>query len=148
MNNYGVNHSSGDLLLFLNDDTEVIVADWLEDMVGWFREKDIGIVGGKLLYPDNSIQHAGVIIGLTGFAGHTFSGTGENNFGIYGSTEWYRNYLAVTGACMMIKRDIFETIGGFDESFILCGSDVELCLRVYGKGLRILYDPFVRTQTS
>ena len=143
VNNYGASHSSGDLLLFLNDDTEVIVADWLEDMAGWFREKDIGVVGGKLLYPNNSIQHAGVVIGLTGFAGHTFSGARENNFGIYGSTEWYRNYLAVTGACMMIRRDIFEEAGGFDESFVLCGSDVEICLRLYRKG-RILYDPFAK----
>ena len=144
VNNMGVRHSVGDVLLFLNDDTEVMTSDWLEEMMGWIEQQDIGVVGAKLLRPDGAIQHAGVVIGLTGFAGHPFAGGYENYMGPFGSTEWYRNYLAVTGACMMIRRDVFDEASGFNETFVLCGSDVELCLRIRKKGYRIVYTPFAK----
>jgi GT2 family glycosyltransferase len=142
VNNFGAKKASGEILVFLNDDTEVITSDWLEEMIGWVEQNKIGIVGAKLLKPNGTIQHAGVILGLSGFAGHPFAGAYERTDGPFGSTEWYRDYLAVTGACMMIRKKVFEEIGEFNESFLLNGSDVELCLRARMKGYRIMYTPF------
>lgn len=144
VNNHGASVSQGEALLFLNDDTEALSEDWLEEMVGWLEQTDIGVVGARLLAPDGTIQHAGDIIGLGGFASHLFTGASEDDWSPLGSTNWYRNLLAVTGACLMTKRELFETVGGFDESFILCGSDVELCLRIHGTGHRIVCTPFAR----
>jgi len=143
VNNTGSQYAKGEILLFLNDDTRVISTDWLSEMVSWSLQGDIGVVGAKLLYPDKTIQHAGVVLGLTGFAGYPFQACADHTMGLFGSTDWYRNYSAVTGACLMVRRDIFEEVGGFKEDFILCGSDVEFCLRVRNKGYRILYNPFV-----
>jgi len=144
VNNIGARYATGDILLFLNDDVEIITPDWIEEMLGWAEKEEIGVVGAKLLKPNRTIQHAGVVIGMQGFAGHPFSGLAEDYYGISGSTEWYRNYLAVTGACMMIRRAVFEEINGFDEMFELNGSDVELCLRAWKKGYRVVYTPFAR----
>lgn len=143
VNNTGSQHAKGEFLLFLNDDIKVVSTNWLSEMVAWSLQEDIGVVGAKLLYPNNTIQHAGIVIGLTGFAGHPFQRCAEHTMGLFGSTDWYRNYSAVTGACMMVRRDVFEEVYGFNEDFILCGSDVEFCLRVRNKGYRILYNPFV-----
>jgi hypothetical protein len=96
------------------------------------------------LRPERTIQHAGVIIGLTGFAGHIFAGLPENQWTIFGLAEWYRDNMAVTAACLMVRREVFERLGGFDESFQLCGSDVELCLRARAAGLKVVYNPFAR----
>jgi O-antigen biosynthesis protein len=144
VNNTAAKHASGEILLFLNDDTEVISPGWIEELLGWVEQEDIGAVGAKLLKPDKRIQHAGVIIGLQGFAGHLFAGAVEDHMGIFGSCEWYRNYLAVTGACIMIRRALFEKIKGFNETFELNGSDVELCLRLRNSGYRIVYTPFAK----
>ncbi len=144
VNNFAAAHASGELLLFLNNDTEVLEADWLEEMVRWAHRREIGVVGAKLLKPDGMIQHAGIIVGLTGFAGHVFAGGPEAQWSLFGSSEWYRNYLAVTGACLMVRREVFEKVGGFSEEFGLCGSDVELCLRVRDRGYRVVYTPFSR----
>ncbi len=142
VNNLGVKVASGNILLFLNDDTEILNGEWLEEMVQWIQHPEIGVVGAKLVTPEGKIQHAGIILGLTGLAGHIFSGFPPMHLDIFGHADWYRNYLAVTGACLMIRRTDFEEIGGFDEQFSLCGSDVELCLRIIDKGLRVLYTPF------
>jgi len=144
MNNFGAAYASGDYLLFLNNDIEAINSEWLQELIGWIQVKEIGAVGAKLLRPDGTIQHAGAVVGFGGFAGHPFADAAENNSGIFGSTDWYRNYLAVTGACMAMRREVFEEIGGFDESFISCGSDVEICLRLRAAGYRIVYNPFAR----
>ncbi|MBE0425223.1 MAG: glycosyltransferase [Nitrospirae bacterium] len=144
LNNYAVKHSDGEVLLFLNNDTEVISVDWIESMLGHALRKETGAVGCKLLYPDNTIQHAGVVIGLTGFAGHVFSGLPGDAYTYFGSADFVRNYLAVTGACMMMRKEVFNETGGFDERFILCGSDVEICLRLIEKGYRIIYTPFAK----
>jgi GT2 family glycosyltransferase len=143
-NNFGAGFAGGELLLFLNNDTQVIDPDWLGELTMWASREAIGAVGGKLLTPDGRIQHAGVIIGLTGYAGHIFAGRQENRWSRFGLAEWYRNYSAVTAACVMIRKDVFEMIGGFSEEFILCGSDVELCLRLWSRGLRVVYNPFAR----
>jgi GT2 family glycosyltransferase len=144
--NLGARHSTGDLVLFLNNDIRVLTSDWLDELVLWAQRKDIGVVGAKLLAPDRTIQHAGVIMGLTGFAGHVFAGSSEGQSSIFGFPEWYRNLSAVTGACMMLRREVFEEVGGFNEEYLLCGSDVMLCLRIRSLGYRILYDPFVRLE--
>lgn len=142
INNFGARNTTGDLLLFLNNDIEITRPDWLEELAGWMEMPSVGIAGAKLLRPDGTIQHAGVVVGFDGFAGHPFADQPPLTFSLFGSTGWYRNYLAVTGACMMMRRDVFNRIGGFDESFILCGSDVEVCLRAWQQGYRSVYNPF------
>jgi GT2 family glycosyltransferase len=143
-NNYGATIAQGDLLLFLNNDTRVIVPDWLDELVMWAQRQEVGAVGGKLLRPNGKIQHAGIILGLTGLAGHIFGGQPENRWSLFGLAEWYRDYLAVTAACLMIRREVFERIGRFNEQLGLCGNDVELCLRLLKAGLRVVYNPYAR----
>lgn len=142
--NAGAAACDGDLLLFLNNDTEILTADWLARMAAWFAISGVGAVGAKLLYPDGTIQHAGVIVGGGGVAGHVFIGLAEGVRSIYGSDQWTRNLLAVTGACLMIDRALFEGVGGFDERYKLNYSDIALCLRVHEAGRRVVYDPHVR----
>lgn len=144
VNNYGAREADGDILLFLNNDTKAFVPEWLDELVLWTELQDVGVVGAKLLKPDGMIQHAGVILGLTGFAGHIFAGLPEGYGGIFGFVEWYRDFLAVTGACLMMRREVFEELGGFNQDFQLCGSDVELCLRVVAHGYRVVYTPFAK----
>ena len=141
--NSGVAAARGDLLLFLNNDIEIVDPDWLEELVRWARRPEIGIVGAKLLYPDRTIQHGGVVFGL-GLVGHIFSRAPEGASGIFGSSNWYRNYLSVTGACQMMRREVFDALGGHDERFRLCFSDVVLGLEAWKRGLRVVYTPFAR----
>lgn len=144
VNNYGVSYTDSELLLFLNNDTEVIDETWLDELVMWASTPEIGAVGAKLLRPGGGIQHAGIIVGLTGFAGHVFADCSEGAWTIFGSTEWYRDYLAVTAACMMVRRSTFEEVGRFKEEFTLCGNDVEFGIRLNKHGYRVVYNPFVR----
>ena len=141
--NAGAAAARGDLLLFLNNDIEVIQADWLEELVRWAQLPDVGIVGAKLLYPDRTVQHAGIVFGL-GLVGHIFSRAAEGTTGLFGSAECYRNYLAVTGACQMMRRDVFRKLGGYDERFRLSFSDVVLCMEAWKAGLRVVYTPYAR----
>jgi O-antigen biosynthesis protein len=110
----------------------------------WAARPEVGLVGAKLLFPDGKIQHAGVVLGLTGFAGHLFAGAPERQESCFGWAEWYRNFLSVTAACLLTRREVFEHLGGFDEAFALCGSDVALGLRAHDLGYRVVYNPFVR----
>jgi O-antigen biosynthesis protein len=142
VNNAGVRRTSGEVLVFLNDDTEVLDPSWMKEMVGWAVEPEIGIVGLQLIGPDDRIQHAGVILGLNGFADHVFEGMRPHSDSLFGSTDWYRDTLAVTGACCAVERSVFDRLGGFDERFILCGSDVALGLDATLVGLRNLCSPF------
>jgi GT2 family glycosyltransferase len=142
--NFGAQHATGELMLFLNNDTEIISPHWLTVMAQWFERPGIGIVGAKLLYPNRTLQHAGVIVGMGGLASHVFGGRAENQSTIFGPDGWYRNFLAVTGACMLISATAFEDAGGFDEGYILNYSDVQLCLRVCELGYRIVYTPHAR----
>jgi GT2 family glycosyltransferase len=143
-NNEGARAAAGELFLFLNDDVEIIDGDWLEEMVRWAELPEIGVVGAKLLYPNKTIQHLGVIIGLGGHASHVFMGAEEEDDGPYGPTVWYRNFQAVTGACMMIRKEVFESVGGFNADYELAFSDIELCLRIIEKGLRVMVTPHAR----
>ncbi len=143
-NNLGADHATGDMLLFLNNDVEALEPDWLEELVRWAERPEIGVVGAKLLFPYHRVQHAGIIVGLGGHADHVFAGAPEGITGPFGSVEWYRNYHAVTGACLMVRRALFEEIGRFDEDYLLTFSDVELCVRLVRAGHRALYTPFAR----
>lgn len=134
-NNLGARVGNGDVLVFVNDDTYVSDPDWLSAMVGWLAQPGIGVVGTQLIDAQGLIQHGGAVIGIDGFAGHLFAGMSPGEDSLLGSTSWYRNCLAVTAACAAIERDLFEQVGGFDERFVLCGSDVVLGLdaRFHGR---------------
>lgn len=140
LNNYATKYANGDVFIFLNNDTEVISKDWLNILIGDAIQKDVGAVGAKLYYPDNTIQHTGVVIGLNGLAGHIFNGEIDENIPrIFNS--YRRNVSAVTGACMAIEKEVFEKIDGFDELFDITGSDVEICLRLLKYGYRNILNP-------
>jgi GT2 family glycosyltransferase/glycosyltransferase involved in cell wall biosynthesis len=142
VNNAAVRKTTGEVLVFLNDDTEVLDPSWMKELVGWAVRPEIGIVGLQLIGPDDRIQHAGVILGLSGFADHIFEGMAPGSQTMFGSTDWYRDVLAVTGACCAVERSLFDRLGGFDERFILCGSDVALGLDATLIGRRNLCSPF------
>lgn len=137
LNNYAANHANGDVLVFLNNDTKVISPQWLESLGGYATLPDVGLVGALLLFEDGSIQHSGVVVGMGGWAEHVYRTYPAIHDGAqpFVSPILTRNVLAVTGACMAISKDKFQRLGGFDESFIICGSDVEICIRAYKSGL-------------
>lgn len=140
INNYASTKADGDVLVFLNNDTEVISSDWLALLVGDAIQPGIAAVGSKLLYPDDTIQHAGVVVGLTYLAGHIFAKEGEANIAeIYNMHR--RNVSAVTGACIAFKKETFDKIGRFDEDFEISFSDVEICLRAMEMGYRNIFNP-------
>jgi GT2 family glycosyltransferase len=140
--NLGVAQSDSDLVLFLNDDMETINSDWLTELVQWATRPEIGVVGGKLIRANHSIQHAGIIIGLHGFAGHIYLNAPEHYQGLFGSVDWYRDYQALTGACQMMRREVFNEIGGYDEGYKIAFGDIDFCLRVQQSGYRNIYTPF------
>lgn len=145
LNNIGIRETRGDILVLLNNDTEVITPDWLERLAEDALRSDVGAVGGLLVYPDGRIQHAGVVVGMGGWADHVFKGHWPvHDISPFVSPMVKRNVLAVSGACMAVSRRTIDRIGGFDERYIMCGSDVEFCLRVHAAGLWNVYDPGVR----
>ncbi len=141
--NLGASESRGKYLLFLNNDIEVITPHWLTNMLSFISIEGVGIVGAKLIYPDGRIQHAGIVLGMEGHASHVFMGNTGKSTTPFGSIAWYRNYSAVTAACMLVRRDVFKKINGFDEKFRLIFNDVDLCLRAEKKGYRTVYNPDV-----
>lgn len=145
LNNFGMKHAKGDVYIFMNNDTLVITPDWMERLAENALRKDIGVVGPLLLYEDDTIQHAGIIVGMGGWADHVFKGMEPVHCGTpYVSPMVSRNVTAVTGACMAISKETIEDIGEFDDEFIICGSDVEICIRAYEKGYRNLYQANAR----
>jgi len=144
VNNFAARHAAGDYLLFLNNDVEALAPGWLDALLAFASRPEIGIAGGLLLYPDGTVQHAGVVLGLTGYAGHVFAGRRPDEATPFGRADRIRDCTAVTGACMIMRREVFDQLGGFDEHFILCGSDVEICLRARARGLRVVVTPHAR----
>ena len=138
--NLGVQAASGESLLLLNDDTEVITPDWIEAMLSLAQQPAVGVVGAKLLYPNGRLQHAGILM-LAGNPSHAFFNASGRDDGYYGSNIVDRNYLAVTGACMMMRRSVFEELGGFDEQLPLNYNDVDFCLRAHQLGYRNVFTP-------
>lgn len=141
--NAAVPYAKGSYVVLLNNDTEIISEDWIEGLLSYACIDDVGAVGAKLLYPDGRIQHAGVIVGLHGVADHAFKGLNGNNFGYMYRAVLPQELLAVTAACMMFRREIFEKVGGFDESFSINFNDTDFCLRLIEKGFRVIYNPYV-----
>lgn len=142
INNYGVKFAQGEYLLFLNNDTEIINEDCIEELLGYCMREDVGVVGARLYYPDDTIQHAGVIIGLGGIAGHCFSGMPKEGPGYFARAFCAQDYSAVTAACMMVKRDVFELLNGFDEELQVAFNDIDFCLRVRELGKKVVYNPY------
>ena len=144
INNYGVRHAKGDYLLFLNNDVTVITPGWIKEMLGVCQRREVGAVGVKLIYPDNTIQHAGCVIGIGGIAGHMFVDMPANRTGYLHKASILQDMSAVTAACMMMKRSAFEAAGGFTEKLSVAFNDVDLCLKVRKAGSLIVYDPYVQ----
>ncbi|MGB9586102.1 MAG: glycosyltransferase, partial [Anaerolineales bacterium] len=137
----GAKQAMGDFLLFLNNDTEILHPDWLTNLVGVISLPGVGAVGAKLIYPNGRVQHAGVVIGLEGHAAHVFQGISDDPFSPYGHVDWMRDVSAVTAACMLVRKEVFWDVGGFDEQFQIAFGDIDLCLRLRDKGYRIVYTP-------
>lgn len=133
INNFAVKEAKGEYLLFLNNDTELIDQDAIREMLGLCQRKDVGAVGAKLLYEDDSIQHAGVIVGIAGSAAHVFSLYDKNQFTYMHRSELDVDYSAVTAACMMVKKEDFLAVDGFSEDFKVAFNDVDLCLKLQHK---------------
>lgn len=144
INNLGVANADGQYVVLLNNDTQVISVNWLEEMLMYAQRKDVGAVGAKLLYPDKTIQHAGVVIGLGAHrsAGHTHYGKAYDNLGYMGRLCYAQNVTAVTGACLMVKKHLFEKVSGLDDKFVISLNDVDLCLKLRRKGLLNVFTPF------
>ena len=142
INNFGVRHARGDYLLLLNNDVEIINGDWLTELLSHCQRKEVGIVGAKLYYPDNTIQHAGIIIGIGGVAGSVFVGLPRAFSGYLHKASIQLDLSAVTAACMLVKRSVFEQVGGLEEKLKVAFNDVDFCLRVREKGYLVVYDPY------
>ena len=142
LNNFGARFAQGEYLLLLNNDTEVITPRWLEEMVMFAQQERIGCVGAKLLYPDDTIQHAGLGFGYLTLAAHMHKNFPVANPGYMGRLIYAHDVYGVTGACLMIRRALYEEVGGLDESFAVAFNDVDFCVRVHKAGYQNLFTPF------
>lgn len=142
INNYGVKYARGEYLLLLNNDTEMISPDAIADMLGNCMRKDVGAVGAKLLFEDDTVQHGGVILGLGGYAGHVFHGLPRDAKGYMNRLAVNGNYNAVTAACLMTKKNVYEEVRGLTETYTVAVNDVDYCLKLREKGYLIVYDAF------
>lgn len=142
INNFGASFAEGELLMFLNNDTEIITPSWIEELASNAMRKEVGAVGCKLYYPDHTIQHAGVVIGIGGCAGHAFLGMDGDRSGYLHRASIQMDVSAVTAAAMMMRRNVFEEAGGFNEDLAVAFNDIDLCLRVREKDYLVVYDPF------
>jgi len=141
LNNAAARSSDAPFLLLLNNDVEALERNWLAVLLGWVQQDGIGAAGGLLLYPDGLVQHAGVILGINGVAEHAYRSTPSNLMGYFGGLQTVTNYSAVTGACLMTRRDVFESVGGLDESLPVAWNDIDYCLKLRRAGHRIVYVP-------
>ncbi len=142
MNNIALKQASGDLLLFLNDDTKVLDSNWLDDLVGVCMQDDVGAVGPKLIFSDDTIQHAGMVFLKTGAGFHPGMRLEKNTDAYHNIVNVMRDYSAVTGACLLVKKNVFDKVGGFDDQFDVYYGDSDLCLKIREAGFRIIYTPF------
>ena len=142
INNYGAEYATGDYYLMLNNDIEVISPGWMSEMLGYCQREDVGIVGAKLYYSDDTVQHAGVVVGVGGFAGHVLTRFRKGETGYFGRLVTIQDTSAVTAACLMIKKSIYQLIGGFDEEFVVALNDIDLCLKVRALGQLVVFNPY------
>lgn len=142
--NFGVKKADGDYILQLNNDTKLLTPDWLELMIGYAQNKEIGAVGSRLYYPDKSIQHSGIAYGIAGIAGNLLVGLPFGKHGYFGREALTSNVSAVTGACLFSRREIYEEVGFMDEDlFKVAFNDVDFCLKILEKGYNVVYNPYV-----
>lgn len=144
INNYAVSQVDSEYIIFLNNDTEIISWEWLTAMLEHVQREEVGIAGALLYYPNNTIQHAGVIIGINGVAGYSFRNFLSKDPGYFNRARIVQNVSAVSGACMMIKKSVFEKVGGFDDFFNIAFSDIDLCLKAREKCYLIVYTPYAK----
>lgn len=142
--NFGVKNAIGEFVIQLNNDTKVLTPDWLENMVGYAQNKEIGAIGARLYYEDKTIQHAGIIIGLSGIAGNMLVNLPYGKHAYFGREAATRNVAAVTGACLLCRKELYEEVGFMDEeNFKVAFNDVDFCLKLLDKGYRNIYNPYV-----
>jgi len=144
LNNYGFAHARGEYVICLNNDVEVITPDWIEELLGVCQRADTGAVGCKLIYPDGTIQHAGVVIGIGGIAGSMFVDMKENRSGYMHKADLMQDLSAVTAACMMVKARVYRQVNGFEEKLSVAFNDVDFCLRIREAGYLVVYDPYAK----
>jgi GT2 family glycosyltransferase len=142
INNFGAEHARGEYLLLLNNDTEIISPDCLRQMLGYCQMEEIGIVGARLYYEDDIIQHAGVVLGFGGIAGHAFIGQPRGDNGYFSRIICAQDYSAVTAACMMVKSSVFHAVGGMSPELRVAFNDIDFCMKVRAYGKRIVYNPY------
>ena len=142
INNCGVKYADGEYFLFLNNDTEISEPDTIQEMLGYCQREDVGAVGARLLYQDDTIQHAGVVVGFGGIAGHTFIGLHKSENSYFHRAMCAQDYSAVTAACMMTKRQVFERAGGFSEELAVAFNDIDYCMKVRAQDKLVVYNPY------
>lgn len=142
LNNWGARYSNGEYLLFLNNDTEILNKDSITEMVSHMNRENVGAVGVRLYYEDGTVQHAGVIVGLGGIAGHAFREFARCDEGYFYRSVCVQDYSAITGACMMMSKALFDEIGGFDEGLAVAFNDIDLCMQIRSRGKLIVYTPY------
>lgn len=142
INNYGVTFAKGEYILLLNNDTEMITATALSEMLGCCMRDEVGIVGAKLLYDDDTVQHAGIVLGFGGFAGHVFTGITKDDLGFMVRARINCDYSAVTAACMLIKKTVYDQVQGLSEEFKVALNDVDFCLKVRNTGKLVVFNAF------
>lgn len=142
INNFGARHTSGQYLLLLNNDIEVITPEWIEEMMMFAQRADVGAVGSMLYYPDDTVQHAGVILGINGVASHAHKFFSRQEFGYMGRMVVAQNLSAVTAACMLMRKEVWDAVGGLDESFEVAFNDIDLCMRIRKAGYLIVWTPY------
>lgn len=144
INNYGVQFTHGEYLLFLNNDIEEINPDSIDEMIGYVQREDVGICGARLLYPDEDIQHAGVIMGMGGIAGAAFVRTHDSDLSYMHRAKCIQDYSCVTAACLLTKRSLFDAVGGFTEKLAVAFNDVDYCMKVRALGKLVVYNPYAK----
>jgi GT2 family glycosyltransferase len=143
LNNFAVKEAGGEVICLMNNDIEVITPTWLSEMVAHALRPGVGVVGAKLLYPNNTLQHAGVICGIAGWAGHSHKGFPRDHPGYAGRASLVSNFSAVTGACLVMRKSVYLALGGLDEQNLkIACNDVDLCLRAIESGYRNVWTPY------
>ncbi|MDO4623104.1 MAG: glycosyltransferase family 2 protein [Eubacteriales bacterium] len=143
VNNFGIAHAEGEYYILLNNDTRLITGGWIEEMLGYCTRENTGIVGAKLYYEDQTVQHSGAVIGMGGFAGHILTESMRGDAGYFGYLQAIHDVSAVTAACLMIKKSVYDEVGGLDEDFRVALNDMDLCLKVRKAGKLVVMDPAV-----
>lgn len=142
INNFAAKEAKGEYLLFLNNDVEILTPDWMEEMLQNCQQENVAAVGAKLYYPDDTIQHAGVVLGLGGIAGHIMCRASKEDQGYFGRMISVQEISAVTAACMMVKKSDFDAVGGLDETFQVAFNDIDLCMKFRAAGKKIIFTPY------